>query len=330
MNHTRIMSVLASLAICIGFVSPLNAADAKKFRASAILAPEDPMTLHLADWAKRIKQKTNSEVNITVFDSGKLGGERETVEQMQVGALDCGIVSNAVLTNFSPTQGVYNLPYVFVNTKQCLAFDQTPEAKMLREKFAKESGLMMIGFFPEGFRHIMNTKKPINAPSDLKGLKIRVMENPVHVASINAMGGTATPISWNEVLTSIQTGVVNGFENSIPTLTSVKSWDLMKNMAMTAHFYDVSFVVMAKKSWDALSPAHQKAVMEAQVEALQQSLTVLERANTEGLETLKKNGVTITKPDLGPFVRITAVVRDNYLAKYPDLKPVVEKAISLQ
>jgi tripartite ATP-independent transporter DctP family solute receptor len=281
MNHTRILSVLASLAMSIGTVSPSFAADAKKFRGGAILSPDDPMTLHLADWAKRIKQKTNGEVNITVFDSGKLGGERETVEQMQVGALDCAVVSNAVLTNFAPTNGVYNLPYVFVNAKQCLAFDQTAEAKLLRDRFEKESGLKMIGFFPEGFRHVMNTKKPIQAPSDLKGLKIRVMENPIHVASINAMGAAATPISWNEVLTSIQTGVVNGFENSIPTLTSVKSWELMKNMAMTSHFYDVSFVVMAKKSWEVLSPVQQKAVMEAQTEALQQSLGVLDRANKD-------------------------------------------------
>lgn len=330
MNNARIMLTLACLAVTIGLAMPSKAADAKKFKASAILAPEDPMTLHLADWANRVKQKTNNEVSITVFDSGKLGGERETVEQLQAGALECGIVSNAVLTNFAPANGIYNLPYVFVNTKQCLAFDQTPEAAKLRATFEKESGLKMIGFFPEGFRHIMNAKKPVNAPADLKGLKIRVMENPVHVASINAMGATATPISWNEVITSIQTGVVNGFENSIPTLTSVKSWEFMKNMSMTAHFYDVSFIVMGKKAWDALTPAQQKSLMDAQTEALAKSLTVLERMNQEGLDAMKKNGVLITTPELKPFVALTSTVRDNFLAKYPDLKPVVAKAISLQ
>ncbi len=194
-----------------------------KWRMSAILAPEDPMTLHAVDWAKRVEQKTDGRIKITVFDSGKLGHERETVEQMQTGALECGILSNGILVNFAPVDGLYNLPYVFVNTKQCLEFDKTPEAVNLRGLFEKESGLKMIGFFPEGFRNVMNSKRPVKSPADLKGMKIRVMENPIHVASLNAMGATATPISWNEVVTSLQTGVIDGFENSIPTLSSVKA-----------------------------------------------------------------------------------------------------------
>ena len=330
MKITRIMWALALVVLALGLASSSMAADVQKWRACAILAPEDPMTLHAVDWAQRVKEKTNGRIDITVFDSGKLGGERETAEQMQTGALECGILSNGILVNFAPVNGIYNLPYVFINTKQCLAFDKTPEAAKLRELFEKESGMKMIGFFPEGFRHIMNSKRAINSPADLKGLKIRVMENPIHVASINAMGATATPISWNEVITSLQTGVIDGFENSIPTLASVKAWELLKYLSLTSHFYDVGFMVMSQKTWDSLSPEDQKIMMEAQAEALQKSLGVVETHNQEGLAAMKANGVAINSPDLKPFVEATKPVRDEYLAKYPELKALVDKAISLQ
>ena len=329
-SSEKVLCLVVCVGLLVGMVSTATAADTKKWRMCAILAPEDPMTLHAADWAKRVEAKTNGRIKITVFDSGKLGGERETAEQMQTGALETGILSNGILVNFAPVHGLYNLPYVFVNTKQCLAFDKTPEAAKLRELFEKESGMKMIGFFPEGFRHIMNAKRSINSPADLKGLKIRVMENPIHVASMNAMGATATPISWNEVVTSIQTGVIDGFENSIPTLSSVKAWELLKYLSMTSHFYDVGFVVMAKKSWDSLSAADQKIMLEAQTEALQKSIGVVEQHNKEGLEAMKKNGVTINDLDLKPFVQVTAPIRDKYIQQYPNMKPILDKAISLQ
>ena len=306
------------------------AAETLDWRMCAILAPEDPMTLHAVDWAQRVTEKTNGRIKITVFDSGKLGGERETAEQMQTGALEAGILSNGILVNFAPVHGLYNLPYVFVNTQQCLAFDKTPEAAALREAFEKESGMKMIGFFPEGFRHIMDDKHAVNGPEDLKGLKIRVMENPIHVASMNAMGATATPISWNEVITSIQTGVIDGFENSIPTLSSVKAWELLKYLSLTSHFYDVGFVVISQKVWDSLSEEDQQILIQAQEEALEKSIGVVEQHNRDGLEAMKANGVAINELDLKPMVEATAAVRDEYIQKYPEMKPVLDKAISLQ
>ncbi len=313
-----------------GFVGIAQAKDVKKWRMAAILTPQDPMTMHAVDWAKRIQEKTNGSVQITVFDSGKLGHERETAEQMQIGALEAGILTNAVLANFAPRLGVYNLPYVFTGTKQCLAFDKTPEAAQLNELFEAKSGLKMIGFFPEGFRHIMNSKRPINTPADLKGLKLRVMENKLHVASLNAMGATATPISWNEVVTSIQTKVIDGFENSIPTFSHIKVWELLKNLAFTYHFYDVGHVVITQKAWNSLTADEQKAVMEAQAEALQKSLSVIAEHKSAGIEQMKANGVAITYPDLKPFVEKVKPVQENFLKDFPELKPIVSKAISLQ
>ena len=176
----------------------------------------------------------------------------------------------------------------------------------------------------------MNSKRPINTPADLKGLKLRVMENKLHVASLNAMGATATPISWNEVVTSIQTKVIDGFENSIPTFSHIKVWELLKNLAFTYHFYDVGHVVMTQKAWNSLTADEQKAVMEAQAEALQKSLSVIAEHKSAGIEQMKANGVAITYPDLKPFVEKVKPVQENFLKDFPELKPIVSKAISLQ
>lgn len=320
---------LMAMILLAGLTISASAAEIK-WRACAILAPEDPMTLHVKDWAKRVSEKTNSRIEITVFDSGKLGGERETAEMMQIGALQCGILSNGILVNFAPVNGLYNLPYVFINNKQALAFNDTPEAKKVRELFEKESGMKMLGIFPEGFRNVMNSTRQVKNPADLKGLKIRVMENPIHVASLNAMGATATPISWNEVVTSIQTGVIDGFENSIPTLTSVKAWEFQKYLSLTSHFYDVGFICVAQKAWDSLNTNDQKALQDAADEALRHSISMSQKHYDDGLGLMKKHGVEIITPELEPFVKLTQPVRDEWVKKYPELKPVLEKALSLQ
>lgn len=320
--------------MCVGFLtmgmSGVGIAKTLKWKMSSCLNSENLFTLHAKDWAKRVEDKTNGRIKITVFDSEKLGSERETLEQMKVHALQCGIQSNSSLTMFGPTQQFYNLPYLFTNLDQCVAFSHTTEAKMLSDMFDKESGIKIIGLFPEGFRHIMNSTRPIESPEDLKGMKIRVMENPTHIASMNAMGATGTPISWGEVITSIQTKVIDGFENSIPTLASVKAWEFQKYLSLTTHFYDASFVVMDMTVWNSLSPKDQKIVMEASDEATENSIRLIREYTKNDLETIKSKGVKVSTPVLEPFQERVKPVYDNFYKEFPELKSVVEKALSLR
>ena len=249
---------------------------------------------------------------------------------MKTHALEAGILSNSSLTMFGETQAIYNLPYLFTSLEQCVAFSKTAEAAELSRMFEKSSGIKIIGLFPEGFRHIMNATRPINTPKDLKGLKIRVMENPTHIASMNAMGATGTPISWGEVITSIQTNVIDGFENSIPTLASVKAWEFQDYLALTTHFYDASFVVMDMKLWDSLTKEDQALLMEASDEATLASIEKIKEYTAKDLETIKAKGVLVTTPDLSVFRTTVEPVYQDFYAKHPQLKSVVEKALSLK
>ena len=301
-----------------------------KWRMSSCLNSENLFTLHAKDWADRVAKKTDGRIKITVFDSEKLGTERETLEQMKIHALEAGILSNSSLTMFGETQAIYNLPYLFTSLDQCVAFSETPEAEKLSQMFEEKSGIKIIGLFPEGFRHIMNVTRPINSPKDLKGMKIRVMENPTHIAAMNAMGATGTPISWGEVITSIQTKVIDGFENSIPTLASVKAWEFQKHLSLTTHFYDASFVVMDMAVWKSLSEKDQALIMEASQEATLHSIEKIKEYTKNDLETIKAKGVAVTTPDLTPFRQEVAPVYADFYKKFPQLKPVIEKAVSLQ
>jgi tripartite ATP-independent transporter DctP family solute receptor len=320
--------------MCFGIItigmSGVGIAKTLKWKMASCLNSENLFTLHAKDWAERVDKKSDGRIKITVFDSEKLGSERETLEQMKVHALQCGIQSNSSLTMFGKTQNIYNLPYLFTSLDQCVAFSHTPEAKMLSDMFEKESGIKIIGLFPEGFRHIMNSTRPIETPEDLKGMKIRVMENPTHIASMNAMGATGTPISWGEVITSIQTKVIDGFENSIPTLASVKAWEFQDYLSLTTAFYDASFVVMDMAAWNSLSPEDQKIVMEASDEATENSIRLIKEYTKNDLETIKSKGVKVSTPDLQPFKDLVKPVYENFYKEFPELKPVVEKALSLQ
>ena len=316
---------------CLLFIAVQTAgAKTMKWRMSSCLNSENLFTLHAKDWAERVTRKTDGRIKITVFDSEKLGSERETLEQMKIHALEAGILSNSSLTMFGGTQAIYNLPYLFTSLDQCVAFSKTTEAARLSEMFEKKSSIKIIGLFPEGFRHIMNASRPVNHPDDLSGMKIRVMENPTHIASMNAMGATGTPISWGEVVTSIQTKVIDGFENSIPTLASVKAWEFQDHLALTTHFYDASFIVMDMTLWNGLSKADQKLLMEASDEATLASIEKIKAYTANDLDTIKAKGVEVTTPDLAPFRVLVEPVYQKFYKTYPELKPVVEKAISLQ
>lgn len=319
------------LLVCILFTGS-QAAGAKtmKWRMSSCLNSENLFTLHAKDWADRVAQKTNGRIKITVFDSEKLGSERETLEQMKIHALEAGILSNSSLTMFGPTQAIYNLPYLFTSLDQCVAFSKTPEAARLSEMFEQQAGIKIISLFPEGFRHVMNASRAINTPGDLKGMKIRVMENPTHIAAMNALGATGTPISWGEVITSIQTKIIDGFENSIPTLASVKAWEFQDHLALTTHFYDASFVVMNMAVWDSLSKADQALLAEAGNEATLASIEKIKAYTARDLETIKAKGVAVTRPDLEPFKALVEPVYQDFYKDFPQLRPVVEKAVSLQ
>ncbi len=317
------------LVLAIGLATP-SFAKTKKWKMAAILTPDDPMTMYAIEWAKEIEEKTDGGIVIKVYHSGTLGHERETAEQMTTGALECGILTNAVLANFSPSMGIYNLPYVFTSIEQGLAFDATPEAEQLAALFRDESGIELIGTYPGGFRNIMNSKHPVNSPADLEGLKLRVMENKVHVASLNAMGATATPISWNEVIPSIQTNVIDGFENSITTFSAVKIWELLKHLAMTKHLYDVAQIVIAGKAWDSLTDGEKQIIRDAHKKTMKAMLKILDQKKKEGLEQMKKNGVQITYPDLAPFVEKVKPVQEDFLEDHPKLEPIMKKALSLQ
>jgi tripartite ATP-independent transporter DctP family solute receptor len=300
-----------------------------EWRMCACTNPADPMTIYGVNWAKAVERMTEGKIKITMFDSMKLGDERETVEQMQAHALEAGMLSNGTLANFVKTQAIYNLPYLFMDLDQCVAFEKTDEAAMLRAKF-EDADIKVLGFHPAMFRHIMNAERLIREPADLKGLKIRVMENPIHIASMNAMGASAVPMSWSEVYTSLQTGVLDGFENSMSGFTTTKIYEILKYLSFTNHFYDVAFCIMDLQVYNSLDPEIQEILHKAADEALETDIQILLKEEEKGLELLKSEGVKVNYPDLAPFIERVQPVYEKFYKDFPELKPIVNKIKELK
>ena len=165
------------------------------------------------EFARLVKEGTNGEVVIKVYPGGQLGkGERELVEGMQMGIIDIAVTSTGPLSNFSPDMGVVDLPFLFLSNEHVDKVLDGPVGRKLLDGLEK-ANLKGLAFMENGFRNFTNSARPLEKPEDLKGLKFRTMENPVHLASVRSLGAQAVPMSWGEVYTSLQTGVIDGQEN---------------------------------------------------------------------------------------------------------------------
>jgi len=314
-------------AIANGF-GTAEAKEVKKWRICSCCVPSDPMTIHAVNWAKAVERMTNGGIQITMFDSMKLGHERETLEQVQAHALEGGTFSNGCIPSFVPTQAIWSLPYLFKSREHAIAFDKTPEADILKAKF-EEVGLKYVALNPQGFRSIMNSKRSIETPEDLKGMKIRTMENPIHMASFRSMGASVVPLNWGELYTALQTGVVDGFENSMSGFTETKAYEVCKYVSFTDHFVDAIFILMDLKVYNSLSPEEQKIIYRAADEVLDTQLKECEKMDREGLDLLKREGVTANYPDLEAFAKLVKPVYVDFEKDFPELKPVLRKIEAL-
>jgi TRAP-type transport system periplasmic protein len=227
------------------------------------------------------------------YPSGSLGGEREMVESVQLGTLEMAVTGTAVIGNFVPEVMVMDLPFLFRDAHHARATLDGPIGQEILAKF-RPRGLVGLGFGEIGFRHLTDSKRPITSPDDLKGLKIRTMENQVHIAAFRALGALPTPMSWTEVLTSLQQGTIDGQENPISILVSTKLWQVQKYVTLSRHVFTPISFTMSQAFFDKLSAAEKDAVRKAAVVGIKANRKYVDDVETSGVEELRKNGMQVT------------------------------------
>ncbi|MDC6385388.1 TRAP transporter substrate-binding protein [Flagellimonas taeanensis] len=270
---------------------------------------------------------SNGKLRIEIYPNQQLGTEREILELIQLGSLDMTKVSVATLENFAPKTRILGLPYLFENRKHAFEVLDGPIGQSLLDN-AKQFRLKGLGYYDAGFRSFYTEHEPIKSPDDLKGLKVRVMESITAMDMVKSLGGSPTPISWGELYTSLQQGVVDGAENNPPSFYLSRHYEVCPYYSLDEHTFSPDVLIVGTQFWDKLSEEEQGWVDEAVKKSLKHQRELWAESEAEALEEVKKAGVEISYPDKKPFKELT---KDMYKAYEddPEMNKMIQQIKSL-
>src|SRR6266852_791826 len=291
-------------------------------KASDVHPAGYPTVVAVEDLGKKLDKATNGRLSVQMFASMQLGGEKEAIEQAQVGAIQFARVSVGALGPVIDDLNVFNLPFLFRNTAHMQKVIDGPIGQELLDKVTgnPKAGLIGVCWMDAGARSIYDTKKPIHGIEDLKGLKVRVMGNPMFVDMMNALGGNGVAMGYDQVFSALQTGVVDGAENNPPSFYFDNHYQVAKFYTMTEHLIVPEMVVFSKKTWDSLSKDDQALVTKFSKEMQLDERKLWEAKEKDALDKMKAAGIEIdTIADKKPLQDAVKPVWDKYGTKYAEL-----------
>lgn len=258
--------------------------------------------------AAEVEKRTNGRIIIKNFYSGSLGGERESIESVQLGTQELAGTSTGPIPNFVPAVRILDIPFLFRDKAHARAVLDGPIGQAMLKEF-ESKGFKALAWSENGVRHMTNSKRPVNAPDDLKGLKMRTMENPVHVAAYKGFGIITTPMAFPEVFTALQQGVVDGQENPLSVIMAAKFEQVQKYMTLTGHVYSPAIYLMNKAAFDKLSAADKQAFLDAAKIASAAQRARVDQDDAQGVAYLRSKGMTVNENvDKAAFVAKLAPV----------------------
>ncbi len=274
--------------------------------------------------AKRVSEKSNSQMQIRIYPNQQLGTERELVELLQIGSLGMTKVSSATMESFAPKMQVLSMPYLFR--------DDAHRDKVLKGEIGKQ--LLLDGedfwlrglcYYDAGKRSFYTKTKPIENPSDLKGLKIRVMESNTAINMVKSFGGSPTPVSYGELYTALQQGIVDGAENNPPSLYTSKHYEVCKFYSINEHTAVPDVLIISTKVWELLDEQEKIWMQEAADESAIYQYKLWAASVEESFREIKKAGVTILYPELKGFREATEIMYTDLKTTQPELFEIVDK-----
>ena len=266
------------------------------------LDPSHPVHQGMVYMAERLAEKSDGKATLQIIAGGVLGSERDNVEQLQKGSLAMTKVSAAAMEIFIPEMAVFGLPYIFRNHDHFWNVLNSPVGRELLT-MGNEAGLRGLCYYDSGSRNFYTTARPILSPDDLRGRKIRVMESRTAMDMIRVMGGEPTPISWGELYTSLQQGVVDGAENNPPSFYTSRHYEVCKFFSINEHTRIPDILLMNADIWESLPIEIQVWLQEAADESSVYQRQLWEIETQRSLEEVQQRGVEVFYPDLEPFVR---------------------------
>lgn len=297
-------------ALGTAFAAPVT------LKLAHVVSATAPYHIGAMELAKLVDQKTKGQVKVEIFPGGQLGkGERECIEGLQIGTIDLVVTSTGPVGGFVPQMLVVDLPFLFRDNSHVDKVLDGPTGEGLLKDLSK-AGIKGIAFWENGFRNLTNNKRSVNKPEDVKGLKLRTMENEVHMDAFRTLGADPTPMTWGEVYTSLQQGVIDGQENPINIIRTHKIYEVNKHLALTGHVYSPALLLMNENKFKNLSPDLQKGLIEAGKEAAKFERKFIRENEAKMLEELKGFGMQVTSPDKKLFQKATESTYKKYEARF--------------
>ncbi len=272
--------------------------------------------------AKRVEELSGGKMKIEIYPSGQLGGERECLELLQLGSLDITKVSAAVMEGFVEEYKALGMPYIFRNKEHAFNVLDGPIGKEILQK-GEDYWLRGLCFYDAGARSFY-TSKPVYSPDDLAGLKIRVMQSITAVNMVRAFGSSPTPISWGELYTALQGGVVDGAENNPPSFYLSHHYEVCKFYTLDEHTMIPDVLLMSTHAWGKLNPEERSWLQQAVDESVAVQRELWKKSEEEALAEVKKAGVEIIVPDKTPFVEKAQIVYELFKSQ-PRVNDIITK-----
>jgi TRAP-type transport system periplasmic protein len=305
---TRLMSLL--VATCLVAVAGPAAAQAPKVEPLTIKfahagSQTHPYSVGIEKLTPILEKNSGGAIKLQVFCCAQLGSERELAESARLGTIHLtSVAAEGALPAWVPELQVFGLPFVIRDRAHAYKVLDGPVGKELEAKLEAQ-GLHVLGWWELGFRNMTTRNKPVRVPDDLKGLKMRVQEAKVWLGFMRALGAIPTPIPFGELYSALQQGVVDGQENPVVTITSMKFYEVQKFVGLTEHTYTALPVMASKKWWDALKPEQRKIIADSVAASVPEQRKTVTAQVDDGLKLLRGQGVTITEVDKAKFMAAT-------------------------
>ena len=283
----------------------------KVMKIGSVNAKSRALSQGLYKFEEYLEKETNGSINVEVFTDGVLGDDRRTLEGLQIGSIQGTTVSTGPISAFVPSIGVFDLPFLFKDAETAYRVLDGPIGQEQLDAL-EGSGFIGLAYWENGWRHVSNSKREITTLEDMKGLKIRTMESPIHVDTWKALGTNPTPMSFSQLYTALEQKVVDGQENPLANVVSNKLDEVQKFITTDGHLYGASPFMVSKVFWDTLSDDEKAAVKKVAIMVRDDERKMAQDEDKAAIETLTKNGVKISELAPGEKDKIKAVLQVIY------------------
>jgi TRAP-type transport system periplasmic protein len=322
--------MVAIVAFSLSLVGLASAQDKTySIRIGNVTPPDNPLNVAFEKMAAEMNEKAKGRIQAKVYPSGQLGNLRSMTEAVQMGTLEMCTQSAGGLSSFYAPMGVMELPFVYKSHQHVYKVVDGAIGQDLGEQFRQKTGVRVVAYFMNLYRHLTNNVRPVKVPADLKGLKIRVPETPTIKMAIEAAGGNPVPMVWGEVYTGLQQKTIDGQENPLAILWASKIYEVQKYLSLTGHAYSPTNILINNKLYQGMPADLQKIIDDAARHAAIWNREFAEKQEGELLDKLKEKGMQVNDVDQEIFRKLMSSVWDEFTGKTPEAKKYLDEILKM-